>query len=268
MIYIDGTPYDTNKPTALFENLFADGTLTGTAGDSAGFGPENVITTSTADFWYPDTGVTNPVLDVDMGASTPANCVVVAAHDYGDVSGGFKIQYSQDGGSTFTDATDLIEPEDNSTIMVLFDEVEGDVWRFWHGTEHAHVGVIMLGVCLPFEFGIEGNRVGFRHGQKVDVMGGDTLGGQFIPQKVRKKGGAISVTFPWMRTDWVNDTMTEFEDHFNEGKPFAFAGNPAYDARDIGYCWRGQSDGELSPSDIESGIAAQMTMRISYYVGT
>ncbi len=268
MIYIDGTPYDTNKPTVLIENLFADGTLSSSGGEDPGFGPKNAITGSTADFWYPDTGVAYPIIRVDLAASTPANCLVIAAHNFADEGADFQLEYSQDGGTTWLDATVWTTPADNGTIMVLFDEVSGNAWRLGQDNGHAKIGVLMLGMCLPFEYGIEGSRVGFRHGHKVEVMGGDTLGGQFVPQKVRKKGGQVSVTFPWMRTEWVNDEMADFEAHFNEGKPFAFAGNPSYDAYDVAYCWRGEGGSELAPSYIEGGIAAQMTMRVSYYVGT
>ncbi|MCP3658560.1 MAG: discoidin domain-containing protein, partial [Herbaspirillum sp.] len=142
MIYIDGTPYDTNKPTVLFENLFADGALTGTAGVSAGFGPENAITGSTADFWYPDTGVTYPIIRVDLASSSPANCLVIAAHNFADEGAKFQLEYSQDGGTTWADATSWITPSDNSTIMVLFDEVSGNAWRLGQANGHVKIGVL------------------------------------------------------------------------------------------------------------------------------
>lgn len=266
MIYIETGATGASSPTALYENLLTEGTLTGTG--STGFEISNAVTGATWDFWRPPSAVSAFSVGVSLSTQEAADCAVIAAHDAATVGADIRVQYSTDGGTTWLDASSWVTPTDNDVVMILFPSQTGNAWRLQQRNGPAAVGVVMIGSKLAFEYGVDGSRVGFQHGHKVEVMGGDTLGGQFVPQKVRKKGGQVSVTFPWITSAFADNTMAMFEDHYNDGKPFAFAGNPSYDAYDVAYCWRGEGGGELAPSYIEGGIAAQMTMRVSYYVGT
>jgi hypothetical protein len=125
----------------------------------------------------------------------------------------------------------------------------------------------MLGEKLAFEYGVE-DMVSFRHGQKIEVMGGNSIGGQFLGQKIRRKGGNTSLSFPWLSSDWVDDEMAAFEAHYNEGKPFAMALRPDYNAKELAYCWRPDGGSELRPQYQQNGRSASMNMQVDYYVGS
>lgn len=266
MIYIEPGATGTSLPTALYENLLTEGTLTGTG--STGFETANAITGTTWDFWKPPSAVTAFSVGVTLSTQEAADCAVIASHDIATVGADVRVQYSNDGGATWLSASSWVTPIDNDVIMILFPSQTGNAWRLQQRNGPAAVGVVMIGSKFLFEYGVDGNRVGFQHGHKIEVMGGNSLGGQFLGQRVRRSGGSISVSFPWLTSPFIDNTMAMFEAHYNEGKPFGFAGNPTYNNQDVAYCWRGEGGSELAPSYIEGGIAAQMTMRVSYYVGT
>lgn len=265
MITIENGAFDGSAPTALYENLFTEGTLTGTG--STGFEVANAVTGTTWDFWRPPSAAVASI-QVVLSTSQIADCAFIAAHDLFTNSAQVRVQYSTNGGTTWINATDWITPADNEAIMLLFPEFTGNAWRIQQRNGPANIGVAMVGKKLAFESGIDGRRVGFVHGHKVEVMGGNSVGGQFLGQRVRRRGGNIRVRFPWLTTPWVTDNMIPFERHYNDGIPFAFAGNPAYDADDLAYCWRPDNGSELRPNYVENGRAAEITMAMEYYVET
>ncbi len=265
MIYIETGAFDTSQPTALYQNLLTEGTLSGSG--STGFEIGNAITGTTWDFWRPPSSAVAS-LQVLLAGQSMADCAVIAAHDLFTTGSSFRVQYSVDGGSNWLNATDWIAPVNNNDIMVLFPEFTGNAWRLQQMDGPGSIAVAMIGNKLAFESGIDGSRVGFVHGHQVEVMGGNSVGGQFLGQRVRRRGGNTSVTFPWLTSPFVDDTMADFQVHYNDGRPFAFAGNPRYDDNDLAYCWRPDRGSELRPSYIQNGMGVEITMSLDYYVET
>lgn len=266
MIFIEtGNVFDASAPTALYENLLSEGTLSGTG--STGFEVGNAITGTTWDFWRPPSSAVASI-QVVLTSAAVADCAAISAHDMFTNGASFRVQYSANGGTTWSNATDWITPTDNDDIMVLFPEFTGNAWRLQQQNGPASVAVILIGKKLAFDGGIDGARVGFAHGNRVEVMGGNSIGGQFLGQRVRRRGGNTRVTFPWLPSQFVDNTMAEFQVHYNDGRPFAFAGSPSYDRSDLAYCWRPDTGSELRPSYIQNGIAAEVNMELDYYVET
>lgn len=264
MIYIHpGAVYDTDMPTVIYDNLFTQGTLSGTA--ETGFPLGNAVSGATWDYWRtPSTAAAS--IEAVLSSQSSADCLFIDAHNMATVGAEFRLRVSTDGGATFpTTIIDWTAPDDNSPIMVLFPTATGDVWQLSQRNGPASIGVVMLGEKLAFEYGIE-DPVSFRHGERIEIMGGDTLGGQFVGQQIRRKGGNTSFNFPWLTRDWVNNQMAEFEAHYNEGLPFGFALRPSYDADELAYCWRPQGGQELRPQYQQMGKAMSMNMQVSYYV--
>lgn len=266
MIYIEpGTVYDKGRPTVLYENLFADGTLDGTA--AAGFPVENAATGATWDYWRtPSTAAAS--IETTLTAQTDADCLFIDAHDMATVGAEFRLRVSTDGGATFpTTVVDWTAPADNGAIMVLFPTATGDVWQLSQRNGPASIGVVMLGEKLAFEYGIT-DPVSFRHGKRIETMGGNSIGGQFLGQKIRRKGGNTTLDFPWLTSDWVNNQMAMFEDHYDAAKPFGMALRPDYDDQEVAYCWRPDNGSELRPQSQANGRAMSMNMQVDYYVGS
>lgn len=262
MIYIETGATSTDKPCVLYDNIFLDGTLSGS--DTTGFELSNAISGSTFDYWQPPDATWRSII-VTLAGQTAADCVFIDAHDIATVGADVKVQRSTDAGVSWIDVTDWITPSDNTPIMIFFPSSSGDAWRVSQRNGPASIGVVILGEKLAFEYGVE-DMVSFRHGHKVEIMGGDTLGGQFVGQKVRRKGGSTSFSFPWLTASWVNNTMAMFEAHYNDGLPFGMSIRPDYDLNEVAYCWRPEGVSELSPRYTEMGKAFNMTMDVKYYV--
>lgn len=263
MIYIGAGVTDTDKPVVLYDNLFTQGTLSGVADPDFPVG--NAVTGTTWDFWKPDSPSIRSIT-VDLGASATADCAFIDAHELATVGASVRVQTSTDGVS-WSSASQLYTPTDNSPIMIIFSPASSRYWRIIQTDGPAAVGVVMLGERLTFEYGFS-DPVSFNHGKQVEVMGGNSLGGHFLGQKIRRKGGNTSFNFPWLSADWVNNEMAMFETHYNEGKPFAMALRPNYDDEELAYCWRPDGASELRPSYQVNGRAMTVDMQVDYYVGT
>lgn len=261
MIYIESGAANTDVPVILYENLFAEGTLSGVADPD--FPVENAVTGTTWDYWMPDSSSLRGII-VDLGSSEFANCAFIDAHDMATVGASFRVQVSTDG-ATWVNASNLYTPSDNSPIMVLFSGQSSRYWRIYQIDGPAKVGVVMLGTKLPFEYGVT-DMVSFRHGQRVEVMGGNSIGGQFLGQKIRRKGGGTTLEFPWLTANWVNNDMAMFEAHYNDGKPFGMALRPNHDDEELAYCWRPDNASELRPTYQQNGQAFSMNIQVDYYV--
>lgn len=265
MIHIEfGNIYDADKPTVLYQNLFADGAISGD--EAVGFPVENAASEATGEYWKPPSGA-EASLNTTLASQVDADCLFIDAHELGSVGADFRLRVSTDGGATFTTVVDWMTPTDNSPIMVLFPKITGNYWQLQQRNGPAAIGVVMIGAKMAFQYGVE-DMVSFRHGRKIEVMGGNSLGGQFIGNKIRRKGGNTSLSFPYLEADWVNDVMADFEAHYDEGKPFAMALGPKFDPSEVAYCWRPDRAPELRPQYLNLGRALSMGMQVDYYVGT
>lgn len=266
MIYItSGNVTDTNRPTVLYENILADGTITGTF--EPGFPRENAISGTTFDFWRPQDNSARSV-GVDLTEQTSADCVFIDAHDMATQGAEFQVRYSTDGGATWNDAFDWIEPQDNDSIMVLFPSRTGNSWQLRQRNGPASIGVIMLGDKLAFDGGIDTRVTTFSHAQNVEVMGGNSIGGQFLGQRVRRRGGNTTLNFPWLTNEFVSGQMRMFEEHYNIGLPFGMALNPQYDTEEVAYCWRPDNANEARPTFMEGGVGVDMNLEVDFYAET
>jgi hypothetical protein len=251
MIIKEGS-YDTRKPTVLYDNLFAQGTLTA----SSGVG-ENAISGTTWDFWQ---GTGASTLEVDLGVGAEANCLFVDAHNLFTVGSALSVEYWN--GSAWV-VIEAITPTDNTAIMVIFPDTTASKYRI--GATGADIGVVILGKRLVFPQGVDNGHTAINHARRIDVLGGDSLNGQFTGQQIIKRSADTSMTFPLLDASWVDTDMAEFETHYDNALPFAFATNPQAYPKDMGYCQRPQGASELRPRYYEGGLYEEFTMALGVY---
>jgi hypothetical protein len=266
MIYIEfGDVYDTNRPTVLYENILTDAVLTGS--EALGFPVENAVSGTTFDFWRAP-GIAPGSIIANFSGARQADCLFIDAHDMGTQGADFQVDYSTNGGATWTPAFDWITADDDEAIMVLFPQQEGNAWRVRQRNGPASIGVAMLGNKLAFDGGIDTRVTTFSHAQNVEVMGGNSIGGQFLGQRVRRRGGNTTLSFPWLTNEFVSGNMRPFEEHYNVGLPFGMALNPQYDRREVAYCWRPDNANEARPTFMEGGVGVDMNLEVDFYAET
>lgn len=265
MMIIEDDAYDKNKPFVLFENLLQKGTLVVTA-PADGYDIENAISGTTWDFYRPAAIVQFTSYAVDMGVDTYADCAFIDAHNLGTSESIVRVQHSQDG-VDWTSVTTAFTPVDDAAIMVIFKPLKARFWRFALDNSVApDVGVFSIGSRLVFPNGVDPSHTSIPHARKYELLGGDSINGQFTGQMVTRKSADLSVTFPLLDAHWVNTEMAAFERHYNEGRPFAWAASPSFDGDDMGFCQRPMGAGELRPRYYEGGMYEEFTMSLGVYV--
>ena len=262
MMIISDDAFDKSKPCVLYDNILTSGTVTASALAASGYSVANAYSGTTWDFYKPASAAFF-VYTVDMTTATECDCAFMDAHN---IVGSVYIAYS-DNGSTWTRTTDNATPVNGEAVMFIWRGSSHRYWRFaFEVTNAPEIGVLMLGKRLVFPQGVDVSHTSIQHSQQFELLGGNSLSGQFTGQKIIKRSASVEVVFPLLDAAWVDTTMVDFEYHYNSGQPFAFATMPAKYPKDMGYCQRPESASELRPSYYEGGLYEEFTMALGVYV--
>lgn len=261
-IEIESGATDTGKPLLLYQNVFEDGTVTVSSETADGEGA-NALEDTTFDFWTAST--TAAFISVDYGSSVECDCLGVAAHNLGSLGASIKVRNSVDG-VTFADVTSTYSPLTDDTLVVIFPAESSRYWRVTVGDGPASIGVLKLGKRLVIDGGVISGHVSIDHGAKVELLNSTSIGGQFLGNRIKRVGASTSIDFGLLDRDFVDNQMRMFEYHYNSGRTFFFAGNPAFMPENVGYCWRPENANELRPSYEEGGELMSVSMDVSAYV--
>ncbi|WP_226780350.1 hypothetical protein [Oceaniglobus trochenteri] len=258
MIHIEDFPAALNRPHVLYRNAFSEGTVTYSAGAATG---PNAIDGNTYDAWAP--GAVPATASVTLGAAEYIDCLGLAAHTLAANGNTVTVEYLD--GSWLEAAS--FTPESDEPIMAVWPAVKAAQWRVrFSGGTAPLIGVMQLGKRLVFDRGIVGDYTPTNWGRTVEVLGGDTLGGQFLGQRIIRRGGETSVSFGSLEREWFEAQAAEFVRHYDDAKPFFFAGAPGAVPNDLAYCWRPDRSGELRPRYIESGQYVSLQMPVAFHV--
>lgn len=258
-IVITAGATDTQRPMVLYENVFSDGVLVASSAIADGAG-DNAVDTFTYDYWTP--AIVPAQLTVTLDGPTEVDCFGIAAHNLGSEGATVSLQYYN--GSTWVTIVSQ-SPLLDADILAVFPTVTATQFRVNMSGAVASIGVVMAGKRLVFPTGILSGYTSTDHSKKYDLMTTRTLGGNFAGNRVYRVGIETSVTFGMIDADWVDTTMALFENHYNTGQPFFYAGSPSTLPNDMCYAWRPERGGELSPSYEEGGIYQEFDMDIMAY---
>jgi len=251
----------TNNPLVLYENVFDAGTITWSS-ESVDGAALNSIEDTTFDFWMPTS--VPAWIQVDYGAEALCDCAGIVSHTVGTSGATVEVQSSDDAVLWITRAT--ISPLTDETILTVFPPVSARYWRIYITVSTCVIGVIKLGKRLVFPGGVISGHVSISHAHNVNLMTNISLGGQYIGNRQNRVGASTNIDFGLIDTDFVENDMAEFEDHYNSGRPFMFAASPLQYPYDYGYCWRSGSDGEMRPSYQEGGELMPISIGVQVYV--
>lgn len=259
MIHIEAGATDTGKPCVLLENHFATGTLAAST-EATDYDVENAVAENTYDGWQPTAMPAE--MSVVLGASDAADCVAIAAHNLGSKGATVIVEY-MDG--SWTEAASFT-PTDDSTILILFPEQSSDEWRIrLTGSDEPTINFIMLGKRLVFPSGIVGDYTPTDWGARIDVLGGQSRSGQFLGQRIVRRGADTRVDVGRVPLSWYLADGLPFPQHYNEGRLFFYAGWPANLSNDLALCWRDERGGEIRPV-ISASDWVSLSFNVSCYV--
>jgi hypothetical protein len=252
---------ETEKPTLLIGNIFAQGTVTASATIPDGpFG--NATSDSTFDFWTPSEATATA--EVDMGAPVFCDALGIAAHTLGTVGATVEVQRSADGIAWTTVVA--VTPTNDSAIVAIWPEVSARYWRLRVISGPASIGVVKLGSRIIIPSGVALGHVSVNHAERIELLSNDSIDGQFLNTRVIRKSGETTLDFGLVSQSFIDEDMADFERLYNEGRTFFYAGSPANLPLDVGYCKRPMGASEMRPF-YEGGEFMQLDFEAQIYVG-
>lgn len=262
-IYIKNVPNNTdNLPTILWDNLFEGATISAST-EASNYPKENAISESTVEYWKPT--ALPATFTGNMGSATACDCFAVVGHDLGTKNCTIRLEVSSDG-STYTTLYGDVLPEDDSPIFILFDSVSYKCWRFSivSGDDTPYISVLMIGKRFNFPGGVKPSYTPVWLSQSYELLTANSIGGQFIGNRVIRGGGTTSIDLVALERGFVEDKLLPFRDHYNLGKAFIWASSPYYFPKDVGYVWRIESS-TMAPTFDTTGSWMSTSMEVYAY---
>jgi hypothetical protein len=261
-IKIINTPSDVDSlPTVLWDNVFAKGVLSAVGGTPTSYPVGNAVTEDTVTYWKPLSLPASIV--VDAGVPTEADCFAVVGHDCGSRVSTLTLESSVDNVSWTTRASIL--PTDDTTIMVLFPVVSARYWRLVvSGSAAPIISVVMLGKRFNFPAGVKAPYKPVWLSQTYELIVAQTMGGQFLGNKVIKTGGETQINLVAFERSYAENDLLPFREHYNLGKAFVFASGPSIFEKDVGYVYRKEGS-ILSPTFDTNGSWMSVSMEVYCY---
>ena len=262
MIYIEGTQIAADDlPMVLWDNFYARGTLTVSSETADGAGA-NAADETTYDYWTPAS--LPATLQVTLSSAEAADCCAITAHTLGTDGATVAVEYLN--GATWTQLGS-VTPTNDDPILIIFDETTDTDFRISiTGSTAPSVGVVFLGKRLTFSSGVGLPYVPLWQSQKVELLQSVSLGGQFLGNRVNRRGGEGSIILNILERSFIEGTSFQsFKTHYDNGKAFFFASSPADYDEDLAYVWRSPRQ-TMRPTFVDNGIFYQVNMSLEAYV--
>jgi hypothetical protein len=254
------------NPAILWDNIATASNITSRYGDEAGGPATNAVTGTTYDAAIPTLSGGIATLEVS-GSGLTANAACIYAHNIADTGASVRIQYSDDGGTSWTDAgAGLVTPTDNQAIMWRFDESTHDDWRvqvFNAGVNQPIIG----GFCIGTELIIEQR---FYQGYTPPITPTNVMltenvseGAHILGSKFQEYGSTVSVEIQHVQyatirsADWI-----AFQNHHNRGGAFLWAWRPTKTG-DV--FWARTAGAVIAPTNTGPKDRVSFKMELSLY---
>lgn len=248
-------------PAIVWKNILGYSTPTATTEATNGEA-ENVIDEATNTYWTPT--ALPATITFNLDTSRTAGYLGVASHNLATSQCSITLEeYS--GGSWNVVFTHT--PTDDSIILFPFTEDTSDQWRvIVDGVSAPSIGVLFLGEALQFETGILPAYTPLYMAEDVELLTSRTITGQFMPNRVQRKGLSTSFSLNILDRAFVEGTdFQNFRRYYNDGGPFFFMSNPSGLTEDVSYCWR-QDGGEIKPTFENDGIFYKASLSLEGFI--
>lgn len=260
-----GAVADQNKALVLWDNYLTRSNAVITAdGSSVGFPPINVSDPATYNSWKAPV-VGSARLYFDLGEVRGVNTIGIAAHNMATIGSSVQVLVS-DNGTTWSAIT-LYAPTTNEDIIISF---VGQQRRYvslnFFGAAPA-IGVVFVGARLSFPSTPVVGYTPTHHARRYTKFFNSSITGNFLGNRVMGAGGSTEVTFPSIPRDFVDGPIRGFENHYNRGGTFFYAGMPGSKPQDMAYCRASSEDGIVAVSYVYGDKLADLSFGIETYVG-
>lgn len=208
-----------------YDNLFiASGVTVTASSETSTFEKENAYDWKQYDWWKPTASGTEWIRASFASAKT-ANYMAVFGHNFQDVGGSVKAQYSTDGGSTWNDATGDIAGIERRTIFVAFDDVLASDWRclVTTSTGQAIIAGVMIGEAVYLNRGLS---PGLDIPALAPIVESKTAMSELgvnLGASIKSTGVKGSISLTDIDPQWIRSDYAPLVAHLNTGKPCVFS---------------------------------------------
>lgn len=251
------------KPLILYRNVFrrADATVTASS-ENTTFEASNAYDWKPSTSWLPDDGAAT--LTCVLPEAVAADCLAIFGSNHHQNAGHVKLEYSQDGGSTWVLACEqTVGAAVREIIWLRFTKVYAQRWRFTTtSTPASNIPVLCVGELLVMEEGFLPGSIPPRWARNTVSMINRSVDGVYLGRTNRRYGTLPSFTTAPLSWPWIDVNWLPWMIHA-EKKPFFLCPNygPHVGARGTALVWSRVQGGGLGidpPRDVGAGFATLM----------
>ena len=204
---------------------------------SGGSTRERAIDNATYTYWV--SGLETSNLTVELETALSSTMAGIASHNLGTTGAGVQPQYWD--GSAWQDAAGgVFEPDDDQTIIWLFDPATSNQWRMrvtGNDNGDAAIGVVFIGQEFKFPRRFYQGYNEARYPTNVELLANQT-GPHVLGTSVLRRGSEVQWQIENLpEADMYTDRFGEWVDIYNRGQGFFSAWRPA-DYETAYYGWR------------------------------
>lgn len=227
----------------------------------------NALTDSTYDYWRQASGAANTYIRKIGGAPWTAGALGISGHNLGTTGSTIVLSTSTDGGTTWGPVFPSYSPTSDADILFVFPDITTSDWEILiFGGTGAIVSVLKLGQKLVFPCTPVDSYTPTHHARHYGKMFNRSIKGHLLGNRVMSGGMETTVEFPFVNRGFVDGPLLGFEDAYNKGRGFFYAGWPNGKAVDCSYAWAGSEEAIVNVTYIEGEKLADLSFSMQGYV--
>lgn len=224
-------------PRIGYQNLLESAVSVTASSEASGYEVANAYDWRLDDWWKP-TGTGTSYITAVFITAVSVDYFAVFGHDLHTYGGWVKLQYSTNGGVSWSDAASYVMPSDSRVIFQAFTAILANRWRvvMYSPSGPASLGIVAFGTALKFPRQL---RPGFSPptlSRQNEYMGVKSESGVFIGRSLKRRGVKFSIERDNLTPEWVREYWEPFLDHA-EAKPFFFSWDYENHPWEAAYCW-------------------------------
>lgn len=252
----------TNKSIVAWDNIATRGTVTSSP-VAPGFPAINAADPATWNSWK---FAGSPAWwQVAMPAAVAIDTVGVAGHTF--ASGGCVINIQRsDNASTWVNVY-TFTPATNEDFIVMFPSASARYWRIVATGAQSSASCISFSQRLTFPHTPIDSYTPLHHARRYTKEFNDSIKGAGLGTRVLAAGAETDIDFGFVPRTYVDGPLRAFENHYNRGGYFFYAGYPGGSPQDMGYCRADSEDAIINVEYIEGAGLASLSFGVKAYVG-
>lgn len=199
---------------------------------------ENALDFLPVTCWKP--GATGTVdLTFDFSGNVTADYYAIGAHNLGSQGATVALQYSTDGGSSWSNLGSAHTPADDRPIFQILTSQAEDDWRLLitNCTAQVYIGVFAFGRALQLPREIPpGDWAPAQYAGKNEINTNKSDRGSFLGRSVIARGITGTIKQLYIQPAWIRSNWPALAAHLDT-KPFFYAWDPDNYPTEIGLYW-------------------------------